>query len=291
MRTPDEMRKLILDFARQEEDIRLVGMEGSRVNRNIPKDEFQDYDITYFVKELRKFTEDDGWLSAFGPVLMMQKPEDMELFPAVEEGYSYLVLFEDYNKIDFTFLETDKLESYLAQDKLRTILLDKDGRHPEPVLPTDEEYWIRKPGPRSFDDCCNEFWNLTPYVMKGLCRREILFAVDHLGLLRDELLRMLSWQAGLEYGFSFSVGKNYKFIRKYLSDAAWKGLLATYRNDSYENMWEALLGCHTLFRDAAGKCAEGFGYPYPDYDRKVSGYVAYYYERFGRGGDEKNRRG
>lgn len=280
MRTPDEMRKLILDFARNEENIRLVGMEGSRVNRNIPEDTFQDYDITYFVKDMKQFTEDDGWLSLFGPTLMIQKPEDMELFPAVEEGYSYLVLFEDHNKIDFTFLEVDKLPDYLAQDKLRTILLDKDGRCPQPVLPTDEEYWIQKPSPRSFDDCCNEFWSLTPYVVKGLCRKEILFSIDHLGLLRDELLRMLSWKVGLEYGFTFSVGKNYKFICKYLPEKTWDALLATYKNDSYENMWKSLLLCHSLFREAAGTCAERFGYIYPDYDRKVSGYVAYYYARF-----------
>ncbi|EOE27306.1 hypothetical protein QA7_02629, partial [Enterococcus faecalis EnGen0084] len=31
-------------------------------------------------------------------------------------------------------------------------------------------------------------WNVTPYVIKGLCRKEILFAIDHLNqILRFEL--------------------------------------------------------------------------------------------------------
>ena len=94
----------------------------------------------------------------------------MELFPAEEEGYSYLILFDDYNKMDLTLLETKQIHDYLQGDGLRTILLDKDGRVPEKIVPSDQEYWLKKPGPRSFDDCCNEFWNLTIYVAKGLCR-------------------------------------------------------------------------------------------------------------------------
>ncbi len=42
---------------------------------------------------------------------------------------------------------------------------------------------------RKYDDCCNEFWNVTTYAVKGLCRKEILFAIDHLNqILRHEIL-------------------------------------------------------------------------------------------------------
>lgn len=98
MRTPEEFMELVLTFARENEHIRMVGMEGSRVNKNIPVDSFQDFDITYFADDIGAFTENDSWLSFFGDIVMMQKPEDMELFPAEEEGYSYLILFDDYNK-------------------------------------------------------------------------------------------------------------------------------------------------------------------------------------------------
>lgn len=222
MRTPEEMMDTILNFAKEDEDIRIVAMEGSRTNKNIPKDSFQDFDITYFVKDMKKFTANDNWLSAFGNIIMMQKPEDMELFPAVEKGYSYIIMFDDYTKMDLTILEESQFADYLKQDKLRKILLDKSGNTHTDVIPTDEEYWIKKPTARSFDDCCNEFWNVSSYVVKGLCRREILFAIDHFQIMRDEMLRMLSWQVGTEYGFTFSVGKNYKFIDKYLPQEVWK---------------------------------------------------------------------
>lgn len=273
MRTSQEVMDAILDFAKQNDNIRMVGMEGSRVNRNIPRDSFQDFDVTYFVTDPSQLTGDDGWLWRFGNILMMQKPEDMELFPPEEPGYSYLMIFEDDIKIDLTILEEAQISEYLEQDRLRTVLLDKTGRGLAGIEPTDEEYWIGKPSARSFDDCCNEFWMLTSYVVKGLCRNEILFAIDHLRLMRDELLRMLSWQVGIDYGFDFSLGKNYKFLPKYLSEATWKRLLSTYQNDSCEALWEALFLCQELFRQSASCLADRFGYAYPEYDAKMTQYA------------------
>lgn len=273
MRTPKEVMDTILDFARQNDNIRIVGMEGSRVNKNIPRDSFQDFDVTYFVTDPCELTGSDEWLERFGEILMMQKPEDMELYPPQEPGYSYLIIFEDGIKIDLTILEEPQISEYLEQDKLRTVLLDKTERGLMGIEPTDEEYWIRKPSACSFDDCCNEFWMLTSYVVKGLCRNEILFAIDHLQLMRDELLRMLSWQVGTEYGFHFSVGKNYKFLGKYLPDTTWKRVLSTYRNDSCEAVWDALFLCHELFRQSACGLATQLGYAYPEYDAKMTQYT------------------
>lgn len=122
-------------------------MEGSRTNQNIPKDRFQDFDVTYFVDDPALYTEDDTWVNVFGERLIMQKPEDMELFPAVEDGYSFLMFFTDYNKIDLTILPLTALEDYLNGDGLREILLDKDGRVEEKPTPTDKEYHIQKPAP------------------------------------------------------------------------------------------------------------------------------------------------
>lgn len=59
MRSAEEMLDAVLSFARADDRILAVGMEGSRVNVNIPPDTFQDYDITYFVRSIGAFTGDD----------------------------------------------------------------------------------------------------------------------------------------------------------------------------------------------------------------------------------------
>ena len=275
MRSEKEMFDLFLNYAQKDERIKIVGMEGSRTNINIPKDDFQDYDITYIVTDTESFTKSDDWLDIFGKRIFMQKPEDMDLFPAEEDWfYSYLMLFQDDIKIDLKIVPLEFLDKYLKWDKLIQILLDKDNQIKNPPVPTDEDYWIYKPSAEFFDDCCNEFWSVSTYIAKGLFRNELLFASYHMEqIARVELFNMLSWKIGIDYGYSFSIGKHNKFIYKYLSESEWNLLMKTYRMDSIDNCWEALEAAQILFRQASRYISDNFHYIYPDYDMQITNYI------------------
>ncbi|WP_430110329.1 aminoglycoside 6-adenylyltransferase [Paenibacillus sp. B1-33] len=281
MRTEREMMDMFIEYAKQDDRIRLVTLEGSRTNKNITPDTYQDYDISYFVTDLDSFKANDQWLDVFGARLMMQKPEDMVLFPPeLGNWFSYIILFEDGNKLDLTLIPLNEVEAYFADsDGLVEVLLDKDSLITNEVVPNDRQYWIKKPTAREYDDCCNEFWMVSTYVVKGLARKEILFAIDHLHeVARPNLLRMMAWHIGAEHGYTFSVGKNYKFIDRYLTTEDWETLLSTYAENSYPSMWKSLLTCCELFRKYSKAVAEHHGYPYPNYDRTISGYMKVIYE-------------
>lgn len=282
MRTEKEMMDLILNKAREDDRIRFVGMEGSRTNVNVPKDEFQDYDVTYAVTDMDSFTKDDSWLDYFGKRIIMQKPEAMSLFPhELGNWFSYLMLFEDGNRIDLKIIPVEEIDLYLSSDKLLMVLLDKDQRIKNYPVPTDADYHVKKPSPEDFDGCCNEFWWVSTYVVKGLCRKEILYASAHLNrIVREELFRMLSWHVGINTNFSLSVGKNYKYISQYLSEDLWKRLLSTYRLDSYDNVWKSLFTCQELFREVSKEVAESLGFVYPDYEEKVTKYTEDIYQKY-----------
>ncbi|MBE9917245.1 aminoglycoside 6-adenylyltransferase [Paenibacillus donghaensis] len=276
MRNEQEMMKMFIDFAANDNRIRMATLEGSRTNPNIPRDAFQDYDISYFVTDMDSFKENDAWLNVFGDRAMMQKPEAMELFPPeLGNWFSYIILFEDGCKLDLTLIPINEVEDYFAgSDGLVEILLDKDGLIQNKAAASDRQYWIRKPTAREFDDCCNEFWMVSTYVVKGLARKEILFAVDHLNeIARPNLLRMMSWQIGAERDYSFSVGKNYKFIDRYLPQEDWQTLLSTYSGNSYPNMWQSLFTCYELFRKFSKAVGERLGYEYPHYDAAITKYT------------------
>lgn len=276
MRSEQEMMDILIDFARNDNRIRLATLEGSRTNANIPPDAFQDYDISYFVTDIDSFKENDLWLRAFGNRAMMQKPEDMELFPSeIGNRFSYLILFEDGTKVDLTLIPVNEAEDYFTDsDGLVEVLLDKDTLVRNEAIATDRQYWIKKPTARAFDDCCNEFWMVSTYVVKGLARKEILFAIDHLNeIARPNVLRMMAWAIGSEHGYAFSLGKNYKFINRYLPDEDWDTLLSTYSQDGYRNMWASLFVCYELFRKYSKAVAETLGYPYPDYDEAITKYT------------------
>ncbi|TYP74655.1 aminoglycoside 6-adenylyltransferase [Paenibacillus methanolicus] len=153
MRSSTDILRLLLDIAERDERIRLVTLEGSRTNRNVPADAYQDYDISYFVTDMETFKQSDRWLQPLGERLMMQKPEDMELFPPeLGNWFSYLILFEDGVKLDLTLIPIGETDDYFAQsDGLVEVLLDKDARVPREIVPGDRQYWIRKPTAREFD--------------------------------------------------------------------------------------------------------------------------------------------
>jgi aminoglycoside 6-adenylyltransferase len=274
MRTEQEMFDLILDFARQDERVRVVAMNGSRANPNAPRDSFQDYDIVFVVTEMDGFLADDAWLDYFGRRIIMQKPEAMELFPPDGRNrFSYLMLFEDGNRIDLSLMLLEELGHYLEADSILRILLDKDGRVPVLLVSSDEDYWIKRPTPGMFDDCCNEFWWLSTYVAKSLARGELPYANAHLDFMRNQLMTMLSWQVGLDKGFTFSIGKQFKYLQQHVSAETWQRLCVTWNAGSPEACGKALSAMLDLFREISSDVAERLGYGYPEYDEKVSQYL------------------
>ncbi len=274
MRAEQEMYDLILGVARQDERVRVVAMNGSRANPNAPRDAFQDYDVVFAVTEMASFLANDTWLEVFGRRVIMQKPDAMELFPPDgRTRFAYLMQFEDGNRIDLTLLPLKELEQYLKEDSIIRILLDKDGR--VSVLPdsSDVDYWIKRPTRGMFDDCCNEFWWLSTYVAKGLARNELPYAIAHLDFMRKQLMTMLSWQVGLEKGFIFSIGKQFKYLQQHVSDVSWQRLSDTWNAGSPEACGKALEVMLDLFREVSMDVAKRFGYAYPDYDAKVNSYL------------------
>ncbi|MGG3284266.1 aminoglycoside 6-adenylyltransferase [Paenibacillus solani] len=276
MRSEQEMIDLVLGYAVRDERVRAVTLEGSRTNPNVPKDIFQDYDISFHVTDMDSFIQDPSWIDVFGERLILQTPEDMALFPPDLGGwFSYLMLFTDGNRIDMTLIPIEDKEKYCKGDKLIQILLDKDQSFPKVPAPSDEDFWVQRPSAAFFADCCNEFWWVSTYVAKGLWRKEILYAQDHLhNIIRPMLMKMLEWQVGTQTDFSLSVGKNGKYLKNYLSPGSWNELMSTYPRGTYEEVWDALFAMGRLFRGTALDVADQLGFKYDsEQDQRVSGFL------------------
>lgn len=263
MRSKQEMMELILNVAKEDSRIRAAAMNGSRVNRNVPSDPFQDYDIVYLVSDMGSFINDPNWIDVFGDRIMMQTPENMTMFPPTLGGrFSYLMLFKDGNRIDLILAPIEEKEAYCREDGLTVILLDKDDSLPILSPPSDKGYWVKKPSAFLFADCCKEFWWVSTYIVKGLWRGEILYAFDHMTICRSMLMKMLEWKAGMETDFSLSIGKNGKYLKRYVDDETWTRLLKTFPSGSYEHAWRTLFTMTALFEEVAIEVAKHFGFTY-----------------------------
>ncbi len=277
MRRPEELFALFEKIAVEDQRIRAMTLEGSRVNPNVTPDRWQDYDITFLVTDVDSFRQSDQWLDIFGDKIFMQKPEAMELFPPdfPNGWFSYLMLFSDGVKIDLTLVPVSDARDYFEQDPLIQVLLDKDQICPGNLRPTDEAFWIQKPSETFVHDCANEFLFVSTYVAKGLLRGELLFANWHFEqILRKELHRMLGYLAGVKKGFPLNTGKHDKWLLPFLSESQRTQLLGTYRLDSMESAWNALYAAMDLFEEAAQEVCGALSYPSINGDAKrVRGYI------------------
>ncbi|GAB6928754.1 aminoglycoside 6-adenylyltransferase AadK [Paenibacillus sp. JCM 10914] len=281
MRTEQDMMELVLRVATQDDRIRAVTLEGSRTNPNVPRDLFQDYDISYHVTEMDSYKSDPHWIDVFGERMILQTPEDMAMFPPeLGDRFSYLMLFTDGNRIDLTLISIHEKDQYCAEDKLMQILLDKDGVFPQVPASTDEDYWVKQPSADFYADCCNEFWWVCTYVAKGLWREEILYAQDHLQqIVRPMLMKILEWHVGTQTDFSLSIGKNGKYLKRYISEERWEELMSTYPGGSYEEVWASLFAMGRLFRSTALDVAESLLFDYDmGQDQRVTAFLTHIYE-------------
>jgi len=275
MRSEKEMLELIVGTAENDDRIRAVIMSGSRANPNARRDIFQDFDIAYLVTDVDSFRNDRGWINRFGELMILQMPEAMkDPPPKNDERFSYLMQFTDGNRIDLTVFPVAKLHEF-RRESLSLLLLNKDGVVEPFPAPSENDYLPIPPSAKAFSDCCNEFWWVCPYVAKGLWREEIIYAKHMLDqVIREQLMKMLTWHMAVKTQFLRSPGKLGKHLEQYLEPEVWAMLEKTYADASYESTWDSLHMMCELFRMTAKQVGEHFGFDYPrNDDEKVSAHV------------------
>ena len=176
MRTDQEILGLILETAKKLQ-VDAVALSGSRTDTKASKDEFQDYDVVYVVENLDKLITDLSWLDQFGKRIIEQE---------VTLGHRrlYLMLFEDGNRIDLTLCPQEHMQEWVDSEAGFTVLEDKKGIF-ETYSPSPERFWIHPASETDFEKSCNEFWWVSAYVVKGICRKQIIYATDHLNAIRS----------------------------------------------------------------------------------------------------------
>ena len=200
MRTDHEILGLILGTVKTLK-VDAVALSGSRTNQKVQTDEFQDYDVVYVVDNLDNLTRDISWLDQFGTRIIEQHN-------ILGNRRLYLMLFEDGNRIDLTLCPKDHVQEWVDSEAGFTVLEDKKGIF-ETYSPSPERFWIHPASETDFEKTCNEFWWVSAYVVKGICRKQIIYATDHLyGICQQELLKVLAWQVARDRGV-VDIGKNY----------------------------------------------------------------------------------
>ena len=252
------MLDLILQTAKTIQ-VEVVAMSGSRTDTTAPKDEFQDYDVVYVVDDLDNLTSDLSWLDQFGKRIIEQH---------VLLGHRrlYLMLFEDGNRIDLTLCPKDHIQEWVDSEAGFTVLEDPEHLF-EPYSQNLERFWMTPASQTDFEKVCNEFWWVSAYVVKGICRKQVIYATDHLyGICQQEFLKILAWQVASDRG-RVDVGKNYKYLFNYLSTEKEKEFSNLLDFSSIDKITQSLFATMQLFHQEAQYLAQKMGF---NYDREVA---------------------
>lgn len=266
MRTETEMLDVILQTAKVLQ-VDAVAMSGSRTNPNVPKDEFQDYDVVYVVDDLDNLTNNLSWLDQFGKRIIEQEV-------ALDHRCLYLMLFEDGNRIDLTLCPKEHMKEWVDSEAGFTVLEDPEHLF-EPYSQNLERYWTSPAIEMDFKNSCNEFWWVSAYVVKGICRNQLIYATDHLyGICQQELLKVLAWQVASDKG-KVDVGKNYKYLFNYLPTGKEKEFSNLLDFSSLDKITQSLFATMQLFHQEAQYLANKMEF---DYDKEMAEKMIQYAE-------------
>ena len=253
MRTETEMLDVILQTAKTLQ-VKAVAMSGSRTNPKAPKDVFQDYDVVYVVDDLDNLTSNLTWLDQFGTRIIEQHN-------ILGNRRLYLMLFEDANRIDLTLCPKEHIKEWVDSEADFTVLNDPQGLF-APYAPPPKRYWTAPASATDFDKSCNEFWWVSAYVVKGICRKQVIYATDHLyGICQQELLKVLAWQVASDRG-AVDIGKNYKYLFNYLPIEKEKEFSALLDFSSLDKITQSLLATMEFFHQEAQYLAQKMGFKY-----------------------------
>ena len=277
-RSEAQMLRLILQVA-ENIQVEAVAMSGSRTNPKAPKDEFQDYDVVYVVDDLDTLTSNLAWLDQFGARIIEQHN-------ILGNRRLYLMLFEDGNRIDLTLCPKEYIKEWVESEADFTVLEDPKGLF-SPYSPNTQRYWTNPASQTDFEKACNEFWWVSAYVVKGICRNQLIYAIDHLyGICQQELLKVLAWQVARDRG-AVDIGKNYKYLFNYLPIEKEKEFLNLLDFSSIEKITQSLFSTMNLFHREAQILAQKMGF---DYDKEVAEkMIDYAKDNIETGKVEKNR--
>ena len=263
MRTDTEMMELILQIA-ETLQVEAVALSGSRTNPQSQKDEFQDYDVVYIVENLNDLLSDLSWLDQFGYRLIEQHN-------VLEHRHLYLMLFEDGNRIDLTLCPKKYIKEWVESEADFTVLEDPKGLF-APYSPNPRRYWTSPASEIDFEKACNEFWWVSAYVVKGICRNQLIYATDHLyGICQQELLKVMAWQVASDRGL-VDIGKNYKYLFQYLPAEQEKEFSNLLDFSSLDKITQSLFATMKLFDcEAQGLAKEmGFSYNYKEAEKMMA---------------------
>ena len=259
-----DFQQQVLQWATHRSDIQAVLLIGSLARVDHAADEWSDVDLILFADDIEGYVSQDGWLEAFGEVLV-------PVFERHESGdVEWLVLFADGLKADFYFtLGAERLVPVITQASYHSVicrgaklLYARPGTDIQ--LPAFKAAVAVKPEASEFLTLVHALLMNGHKMAKFTRRGDVVRAKLVLeSLMRPALLTMIAWHAQALFGTERDTWYNGRFLSEWADPRVLVALPNTYGGYTDEETWRSLFGSLILFRWLAEETAVSWQYVFP----------------------------
>lgn len=270
----------IVGWARDNDLIRAVILEGSRANPSSVVDAFSDYDVAFVVSDRTPFVQSDAWQAWYGERMVSWGDNVAD---AGIERTMRLVLYADGTRIDYCIWTPEALTTIKERGRLPAILdtgyrvlFDKDGITGGLRSATTAVHIPRKPDEATFLEYVDDFWIDAAYVAKNLCRDQLLPTKYGLNTMigHGHLRRLFDWRMEIEHDWKLPAGRHGRSLRNFTPESYWRRLESLFVGAGHAENWDALSAALDLHRQLATEVAGALGFNYPhERDKAVTAYL------------------
>ncbi|WP_461225229.1 aminoglycoside 6-adenylyltransferase [Lacticaseibacillus suihuaensis] len=236
-----------ITLAEADANVLAIGTEGSSNNPATHPDAWVDLDVTLFVAD-PAVTDGNWWIHQVGEPTLVQHLANEALFGASSSIWdTYLTRYPGSRRIDLKVAPAADIEGYLASDSLNGIVWRQGcGR----LAPTTNasSHWVAVPDQTALDACANEFYWCLGNAVKGVARRNLVYANEMLNrYTRPMLIDMLGFRATAQRHGQFDAGVCGKYTWETLSTAEQQALAATYNQADLTGVTASIRASLDLF--------------------------------------------
>ena len=269
-----EIMTNILAWAKSDENIRAIIVNGSSTRPAGASDRFSDRDVQIIAVNRGPLIADDAWIKAIAPIWVA-------LYLDNDDGFdSRLVFFEKARKVDFTIADRSQLDAMSESGKLDslyakgyTVLLDKDGITANLPAVTPLEPHTSRPTATEFVQTVDEFWFEAAHMPTYLFRDELWVVKFRDWTMKEMMLRMLEWHAAVNNDERVDVWYIGSKLKHWIEPEVWNDLMGIFGRFDRADSFRALVAMMDVFARLTHDVAEGCGFEVPESEHFIRNYV------------------
>lgn len=259
----------IYQWAIAQADVQALVIIGSRARKSQPADKWSDLDCIMFVSDPQRYSSDSGWLTHFDHIWF-------KLHNLTEIGDpEWLVLYESGIKVDFLLAPVSgSLQEMLFQSKYVVVtsrgvrvLVNKLNKVDPPISNDEQNIVWQRPDEEGFQNFIQQFWLNAYKAALMLMRLEMWRAKNIIDCrLRQDLLRLLQWQAKAVNGDDYDVWHDGRYLWQWADPQYVQALSDVFASNDFQQTRLSFFRLLDLGGRLGKEVADLWDYHYPTID-------------------------